>query len=142
MWSTPRPDRFIPGRYLVPIVQEVGWASQPLWRAQKFLPPPVFTPSNPQQVTALCSLKCPFVQLSRLFIQSYSIAQVTGSPGFNSTVVRIGFVVVKMALQQVSVTSIDASDCTTDVILPLMLHIHLLFWYLSSNTNLFHTSLV
>ena len=56
MWSTPCPDHFTPGRDPVLIVQEVGWASELLWRAQKILPPPGFTLFTPQQVTALSVL--------------------------------------------------------------------------------------
>lgn len=55
MWPTPRPNHFTPGTDPVPIVQDVGWASEPLWRAQ-ILPPRGFTPSNPRQVTALTVL--------------------------------------------------------------------------------------
>ena len=29
-WSTPRPGRFTPGKNPVPIVQEAGWASEPV----------------------------------------------------------------------------------------------------------------
>jgi hypothetical protein len=28
--STPRPGRFIPGEYPVPVVHEVGWAQEPV----------------------------------------------------------------------------------------------------------------
>jgi hypothetical protein len=30
-WSAPRPGRFTPGKYPVPIVQEAGWAPGPVW---------------------------------------------------------------------------------------------------------------
>jgi len=30
-WSTPHPGRFTPGKDPVPIVQEAGWASGPVW---------------------------------------------------------------------------------------------------------------
>ena len=30
-WSTPRPGRLYPGKDPVPIVQESGWASEPVW---------------------------------------------------------------------------------------------------------------
>ena len=30
-WSTPRPGRLTPGNDRVPIVQEAGWASGPVW---------------------------------------------------------------------------------------------------------------
>jgi len=36
---TPRPDRFPPGKDPVPIVQEAGWASKPVWKATGSLAP-------------------------------------------------------------------------------------------------------
>ena len=30
-WSTPQPGRFTPGKDPVPIVQEAGWATGPVW---------------------------------------------------------------------------------------------------------------
>jgi hypothetical protein len=30
-WSAPRPGRFTTGKDLVPIVQEAGWATGPVW---------------------------------------------------------------------------------------------------------------
>ena len=36
-WSTPRPDRLTPGKDPVPIVQEAGWATGPVWTAAKNL---------------------------------------------------------------------------------------------------------
>ena len=30
-WSTPPPGRLYPGKYLVPTIQEAGWASEPVW---------------------------------------------------------------------------------------------------------------
>jgi hypothetical protein len=38
-WSAPRPGRFTPGKDLVPIVQEVGWAPGPVWMCAKNLAP-------------------------------------------------------------------------------------------------------
>ena len=34
-WSTPRPDRFTPGKDPVLIVQEAGWASGPVWTGEE-----------------------------------------------------------------------------------------------------------
>jgi hypothetical protein len=56
IWSTQHPNRFTPGRDPVLTVQEFGWASDLFWRVQKILPPPEFTLSNLQQVTALTVL--------------------------------------------------------------------------------------
>ena len=39
-WSTPRPGRFTPGKDLVPIVQEAGWALRPVWTGAGKLAPP------------------------------------------------------------------------------------------------------
>jgi hypothetical protein len=38
-WSTPRPGRFIPWNYPVPIVQEAGWAPGPVWTGAENLAP-------------------------------------------------------------------------------------------------------
>jgi hypothetical protein len=38
-WSASRPGRFTPGKDPVPIVQEVGWASGPVWTGAKNLAP-------------------------------------------------------------------------------------------------------
>jgi hypothetical protein len=34
-WSTPRPGRLYSGKDPVPIVQEAGWASEPVWIGAK-----------------------------------------------------------------------------------------------------------
>ena len=39
MWSTPCPGRFNPGKDMVPIVQEAGWAPGPVWTGAKNLAP-------------------------------------------------------------------------------------------------------
>jgi len=36
-WSASRPGRFIPGKDPVPIVQEAGWASEPVWTGEENL---------------------------------------------------------------------------------------------------------
>jgi hypothetical protein len=38
-WSTPRPGRFTPGKDLVSIVWETGWAPGPVWRGAENLDP-------------------------------------------------------------------------------------------------------
>jgi hypothetical protein len=38
-WSAPRPGRFTPGKELVPIVQEAGWAPGPVWTGAENLTP-------------------------------------------------------------------------------------------------------
>ena len=53
-WSTPRPGRFTPGKDPVPIVQEAGWASGPVWRgAENLASPPGFDPRTVQPVASL-----------------------------------------------------------------------------------------
>ena len=37
--STPRPDRFNPGKDPVPIVQGAGWAPGPVWKGAENLTP-------------------------------------------------------------------------------------------------------
>jgi hypothetical protein len=39
-WSTPRHGRFTPGKDPVPILQEAGWASGPVWTSAENLRPP------------------------------------------------------------------------------------------------------
>jgi len=38
-WSMPHPGRFTPGFDLIPIVQETGWASGPVWTGEENLAP-------------------------------------------------------------------------------------------------------
>jgi hypothetical protein len=38
-WSTPRPGRFTPEKYPVPIVEDVGWDSGPVWTVAENLAP-------------------------------------------------------------------------------------------------------
>jgi hypothetical protein len=38
-WSAQRPGRFTPGKDPVPIVQDAGWASGPVWTCAKNLAP-------------------------------------------------------------------------------------------------------
>jgi hypothetical protein len=38
-WSAPHPGRFTPGKDPVPIVQDAGWASGPVWTCAKNLSP-------------------------------------------------------------------------------------------------------
>ena len=38
-WSTPRRGRFTPGKDPLPIVQEAGWASGPVWTGAENLAP-------------------------------------------------------------------------------------------------------
>ena len=53
-WSTPRPDRFTPGKDPVPTVKEAGWAPGPVWTLRKNLapPPPGFDPRTVQPVVS------------------------------------------------------------------------------------------
>jgi hypothetical protein len=47
-WSAPLPDRFATGKDPVLRVQEVGWASGPVWTAGKISPSPGFDPRTVQ----------------------------------------------------------------------------------------------
>ena len=44
MWSALRAGRFTPGKDPVPIVQETGWAPEPVWIGAENLAPPGFDP--------------------------------------------------------------------------------------------------
>ena len=48
---TPRPP-FTPGKYPVPIVQEAGWAPEPVWISAENLAPPGFDPRTFQTVAS------------------------------------------------------------------------------------------
>jgi len=51
-WSRPRPGRFVPGKDPVPIVQEAGWVSEPVWRGAENFAPPGFDPRTVQPVAS------------------------------------------------------------------------------------------
>ena len=47
-WSTPRPSRFTPGKDPVPIEQEAGWATGPVWKgAENLAPTGIRSPDRP-----------------------------------------------------------------------------------------------
>ena len=45
-WSTPHPGRFTPGKDLIPIVQEAGWAPDTVWTGAEILVPTGIRSSN------------------------------------------------------------------------------------------------
>jgi len=52
-WSTPRPGRVTPTKDPVPVVQEAGWAPEPVWTdAENLTPPPEFDPRTVQPVAS------------------------------------------------------------------------------------------
>ena len=51
-WSTPRPGRFTAGKEPVPIVQEAGWAPDPVWKGADNLAPTGFDPRAVQPVAS------------------------------------------------------------------------------------------
>ena len=50
--SASRPGRSTPGKDPVPIVQEAGWASEPVWISAENLAPPGFNPRTFQPVAS------------------------------------------------------------------------------------------
>ena len=59
-WSAPRPDRFTPGKDPVPIVQEAGWAPQPVWTdAENLAPTGIRSPDCPARSESLYRLSYP-----------------------------------------------------------------------------------
>jgi len=44
VWSASRPEAFTPGKEPVPIVQEAGWAPEPVWIGAENLAPLGFDP--------------------------------------------------------------------------------------------------
>ena len=51
-WSTPSSCRFNPGNYLIPSVQNVGWAPVPVWTGAEDLDPPGFDSRTVQPVAS------------------------------------------------------------------------------------------
>jgi hypothetical protein len=55
VWSTTRPGQFTSGKDPVPIVQEAGWASGPIWTYAKHLAPTgIRSPDRPARSQSLC----------------------------------------------------------------------------------------
>ena len=52
VWSASSPGRLYPGKDAVPIVQEAGWASEPVWIGAENLAPPGFDPRTFQSVAS------------------------------------------------------------------------------------------
>ena len=60
VWSTPRPGHFTPGKDPVPIVQEAGWASGPVWTGEENLAPTgIRSPDRPAHRLSLYRLRYP-----------------------------------------------------------------------------------
>ena len=56
-WSTSRPGRFTPGNDPVPIVQEAGWATVPVWKgAENLVPTGIRSPYRPARSKKLSVL--------------------------------------------------------------------------------------
>jgi hypothetical protein len=51
-WSASRLGRFTPGKDPVPVVQEAGWAPEPVWIGVENLAPPGFDPRTFQPVAS------------------------------------------------------------------------------------------
>ena len=59
-WSTPRPGRLYPRKDPVPIVQEAGWASEPVWiGAENLAPTGIRSPDLPAHSESLYRLSHP-----------------------------------------------------------------------------------
>ena len=57
-WSPPRPGRLYPGKEPIPIVQEAGWASVPVWiGAENLAPTGVRSPDLPARSESLYRLR-------------------------------------------------------------------------------------
>jgi hypothetical protein len=64
---TPRP-LFTPLKYPVPIVQEAGWAPEPIWRSAKNLAPTgIRSPDRPARSQSLYRLRYPAHDFRRVF---------------------------------------------------------------------------
>jgi hypothetical protein len=72
-WSASRPGRFTPGKDPVPIVQEAGWASEPVWIGAENHAPPGFDPRTFQPVASRYTdyaIPAPFTALYELNLES------------------------------------------------------------------------
>ena len=59
-WSASRPGRLSPGKDPVPIVQEAGWASGPVWTGAENLDPTgIRSPDRPVRSESLYRLRYP-----------------------------------------------------------------------------------
>ena len=59
-WSKPRPGRFTTGNDPVPIIQEAGWASGPVWTgAENLAPTWIRSPGRPARSESLYRLSYP-----------------------------------------------------------------------------------
>jgi len=55
VWSASRPGRLYPHKDPLPIVQEAGWAPEPVWIGAENLASPGFNPRTFQPVASRCS---------------------------------------------------------------------------------------
>ena len=59
-WSMPRPGRFTPGKDLVPIIYEAGWAPGPVWTgAENLTSTRIRSPDHPALSESLYRLRYP-----------------------------------------------------------------------------------
>jgi len=59
-WSTPRPGHTTPEKDPLPIVQEAGWASEPVWTdAENLAPTGIRSPDRPARNESLYRLSYP-----------------------------------------------------------------------------------
>jgi len=62
--SAPRPGRFTPGKHPVPIEQEAGWASEPVWTdAENLAPTGIRSPDRPARSESLYGLSYPGLRM-------------------------------------------------------------------------------
>ena len=83
MGSTPRPRRFIPRKDPVPILQEAGWATGPVWTgAENLSPTGIRSPDRPARSESLYRLSYPgpplALEMVDLFISYNSMVLTLG----------------------------------------------------------------
>jgi hypothetical protein len=65
-WSAARPSRTLPpGKDQVPIVQEAGWASWPVWTGKKSRPTEVRFPDRPARSSVAIPPELPDPQIAK-----------------------------------------------------------------------------
>ena len=71
-WSTPRPGRFTPGKDPVPIVQEAGWAPEPVRRcAENLASTGIRSPDRPVRSESLYRPSYPAPPITYYYINIY-----------------------------------------------------------------------
>ena len=91
-WSTPCHGRFTPWKDPVPIVQETGWASGPVWAvAENLAPTGIRSPDRPARSESLCWPSYPGLVRTRVSVVYFEGLSCTVTGVFQRLRARIEF---------------------------------------------------